>query len=162
MLASAVALGLAAGLAVRRSWRPLLNAQIRWLPVLIGSFVVRALASFVGDAGFVLYVAALAGTSAAAAANHRLTGAMLVAFGGCLNLIVVLLNHGMPVDAGALISAGAQMPHDALHVVLDGRTSLAVLADVIPMAAFRSVYSIGDLFIAIGGFLVPLTLFVRR
>ena len=162
MLASAVVLGIAAGLAVRRSWRPLLMAQIHWLPILIGSVILRAVASLAGDAGYPLYVAALAGTTAAATANYRLTGALLVAFGGGLNLIVVLLNRGMPVDPGVLASVGAQMPRDALHVVLDAGTRLGALADVIPVAVVRSVYSIGDVFIALGGFLAPLVLFARR
>ena len=162
MLVSGLVLGVAAGLAVRRSWRPLLGAEIRWLPLLIGSLAIRGIASFLGETGYALYVAALAGTAVAAAANYKLTGAVFVAFGGCLNLAVVLLNRGMPVDATALAIAGVQMPHDALHVVLDASTRLGVLADVIPMALVRSAYSVGDVFIAIGGFVVPFALLTRR
>ena len=162
MLVSGLVLGIAAGLAVKRDWRPLMRAHFVWLPVLIGSLLIRAIASFAGDFGYPLYVLAVAGTSAAAAANYRLTGAVFVALGGGLNLVVVLSNRGMPVDAGALAIVGAQMPHDALHVVLDVSTRLAALADVIPVAAVRSVYSIGDALIAIGGFLVPFALLIRR
>jgi len=68
----------------------------------------------------------------------------------------------MPVGPGALAIAGVQMPHDALHVVLDASTRLGVLADVIPMAVVRSAYSVGDVFIAIGGFVVPFALLARR
>lgn len=162
MLASAVALGLAAGLAIRKSWRPILEAPIRWPAVLVGSLLLRAVASYVGDAGYVIYLMALLGTSAAAAANYKLTGAALVALGGCLNLATVVLNGGMPVDPGALSVVGASMPHDALHVLLNADTRLSFLADVIPIGLVRSVYSVGDVFIAVGGFLVPFTLFVRR
>ena len=162
MLVSGLVLGIAAGLAVRRSWRPVLGAEIRWFPLLIGSLVIRGIASFSGETGYALYVAALAGTAAAALANYKLTGALLVAFGGCLNLAVVLLNRGMPVEVAALAIAGIQMPHDALHVVLDASTRLAALADVIPVPVVRSVYSLGDVLIAIGGFLVPFALLTRK
>jgi len=162
MLASAAAVGVALGLAIRRSWRPLLQAQVRWLPLLIGSLLLRSIASFVGDAGFAMYVAALAGTSVAAIVNYKLTGALLVALGGGLNLMVVLLNRGMPVDGLALAAVGAHMPSDALHVPLESSTQFPALADVVPVAVVRSVYSIGDVFIAIGGFFVPLLIFLRR
>ena len=162
MLVSGLALGITAGLAIRRSWQPLFQARIRWLPLLFGSLLSRGVASFLGEAGYPLYLAALAGTAVAAAANYRLVGAMFVAFGGCLNLAVVALNRGMPVDPGALAIAGVQMPRDALHVVLDASTRLAVFADAIPIGVVRSVYSVGDVFIAIGGFLVPFALFTRR
>lgn len=162
MLVSGVALGIVAGLAVGRDWKPLLNAQVRWLLLLIGSLLIRVLAPLVGDAGYPIYVAALTGTAVAAAANYKLTGAPVVALGGSLNLIVVLLNRGMPVDPSSLAAVGAQMPGDALHVYLDASTRVAVLADVIPVALIRSVYSVGDVVIAIGGFMVPFVLLARR
>jgi hypothetical protein len=37
-----------------------------------------------------------------------------------------------------------------------------VLADVIPVPLARAVYSIGDFCIALGGFLVPFVLLIRR
>ena len=165
VFAGALALGIAMmspGLALRKSWQPLLETQIRWLPVLIGALVVRVVASLAGDVGYPFYVAALVGTSMAAAINFRLVGAPIVAFGGCLNLFVVLLNHGMPVDPIALSAIGAQMPRDPLHVVLEQGTRLGWIADINPVGIVRSVYSAGDVFIAIGGFLVPFSLFTRR
>ena len=162
MLVSSLVLGIAAGLAVRRSWRPFFKTQIRWLPLLGGALLIRGVASFLGEAGYLVYVAALMGTAAAAAANYRLVGAVFVSFGGCLNLAVVVLNRGMPVDRGALAIVGAEMPRDALHVVLDASTRLAFLADAIPVGVVRSVYSVGDIFIAIGGFLVPFAILTRR
>src|SRR5690348_1282254 len=115
MLASGAILGVVAGLAVGRSWRPLAAVEIRWVPLLIAGLLARAAAPFVPQFGFPLYVFALAATATSAAANLRLTGAALVAFGGALNLAVVLLNHGMPVDTGAVVAAAASMPTDALH-----------------------------------------------
>jgi hypothetical protein len=85
-----------------------------------------------------------------------------VALGGVLNLAVVLLNHGMPVDPGALAAASASMPTDALHVTVTGATVLVSLADVIPVSLAHAVYSVGDVCIALGGFLVPFVLLIRR
>lgn len=162
MLASSVVLGLIAGLAIRRSIRPLWSANVRWIPLLVGSLLVRGIAPLLGEAAFAAYVVALAGTSIAAAANVHVVGAALVALGGGLNLLVVVLNHGMPVDTGAVAVAGSEMPHDALHTLMDPATRLSILGDAIPFALLHAVYSAGDVVIAIGGFLVPFLLLTRR
>jgi len=162
MLASGALLGVIAGLAIGRSWRPLAAVHIRWFPLLIAGLLARGIAPLVPAVSFPLYVFALAGTAVGAAANVRLVGAALVAFGGALNLVVVLLNHGMPVDPGAVAAASASMPTDALHVTVTGATILAALADVIPVAIAHAVYSVGDVCIALGGFLVPFVLLIRR
>ena len=162
MLASGAILGVVAGLAVGRSWRPLAEVQIRWFPLLVAGLLARAAAPLVPTVAFPLYLFALAATAVSAAANVRLTGAALVAFGGALNLAVVLLNHGMPVDGGAVAAAAASMPTDALHVIITNTTLLTPLADVIPVSVAHAVYSIGDVCIALGGFLVPFVLLIRR
>ena len=162
MLASGVILGVVAGLAIGRHWTRLTTVRIRWLPVLIAALLVRAAAPFLPVIAFPLYVFALAGTTAGAIANARMSGALLVAIGGGLNLVVVLANHGMPVDVGAVAVAASSMPTDALHVVLTEATVLKPLADVIPVPLAHSVYSVGDFCIALGGFIVPFVLLIRR
>jgi hypothetical protein len=162
MLASGVVAGILLGFAFARTWRPLLVVHIRWLPLLIAGVGARAIAPLVPSAALALYVFAIAATAIGAAANVRLAGAGLVALGGALNLAVVLLNHGMPVDPAAIVVAMASMPSDALHVVITESTQLGALADVIPVAPVRAVYSIGDFCIALGGFLVPFVLLIRR
>jgi hypothetical protein len=162
MLASGVVLGVLAGLAVGRSWRPLAAVHIRWFPVLVVALLARVIAPLITPLAYPLYVAALTGTAVTAAANVRLRGAFLVAFGGALNLLVVLLNHGMPVDADAVATAGATMPNDALHVPLTSSTLVALLADIVAVPMAHSVYSVGDFCIATGGFLVPFVLLIRR
>jgi hypothetical protein len=136
--------------------------QIRWFPLLIAGLLARGAAPLVPAVAFPLYVFALATTAVSASANVTLTGAALVAFGGALNLAVVLLNHGMPVDAAAVAAAAASMPTDALHVTVTGATLLSPLADVIPVSIVHAVYSVGDVCIALGGFLVPFVLLIRR
>ena len=126
------------------------------------ALVARVLAEVVPRVGLPLYCVALLGTAAAAAANYRLFGAPFIALGGALNLAVVLLNRGMPVDPGAVAAAGGLMPRDPLHVALNATTVLGPLADVIPVAVFHGAYSLGDIAIAFGGFLVPLIVLSRR
>lgn len=162
MLVSGLVLGLAAGLAIGRDWRPLASVSIRWLPLLLAALVARAVAPFAGPLAFPLYAAALFGTAAAAAANTRLLGAALIAAGGALNLAVVLLNGGMPVDPGAVAAAGGAMPADRLHVLMTPQTLLAPLADVVAVAPLHAAYSPGDFAVALGGFLVPFVLLIRR
>ena len=162
MLASSVVLGVVAGYAFGRSWRPLATAHIAWLPLVLAGLGARVLAALATPIAFPLYVFALAATAVGAAANVRLTGAALIAIGGALNLAVVVLNHGMPVDPGALAAASASAPTDALHVAVTGSTVLVALADVIPVLPAHAVYSMGDFLIAVGGFVVPFALLVRR
>jgi len=162
MLASGVVLGVVLGLAIGRTWRPLAAIEIRWLPLVVAGLVARTIAAFATPLAFPLYVFALAGTAAGATANIRLRGAVLIAIGGALNFAVVVLNQGMPVDSGALAAAAASMPTDALHVAVTNSTVLVGLSDVIPVSLAHAVYSVGDFFIAAGGFLVPFVLLIRR
>src|SRR5258708_16231302 len=162
MLASGVIFGLVLGLAIGRSWRPLAVVHIRWLPVVVVGLLARVVAGLATPIALPLYVLALVGTAAGAAANIRLSGAVLIAIGGALNLAVVVLNQGMPVDQGALAVAAASVPTDALHVAVSGSTVLVGLADVIPVPFAHAVYSVGDFFIAAGGFVVPFVLLIRR
>ena len=162
MLASGAILGVIAGLVVRRKWRPLATVHPYWLPLLVAGLFGRVIAPLVPGVGLLLYGFALVSTVAVALANVRLTGAVLVAIGGGLNLAVVALNGGMPVDAAAAIAAGTTIPSDVLHLRLTDSTQLKALADVIAVPIFRAVYSVGDLFIAAGGFVVPFAVLIRR
>jgi hypothetical protein len=162
MLVSGLALGVVAGFAIGRNWEPLSRTTFRMVPVLVGALALRAVAPLFGELGFGFYVAALSGTAVAAVANRGLTGAWLVAAGASLNLLVVLLNGGMPFDPTAVAAAGARVPVDSLHVPLVETSKLGVLADVIPVALVSNVYSVGDFLIAAGGFLVPFKLLSRK
>ncbi len=123
---------------------------------------MRPVALLVGPAAFPLYVSSIAGTAIVAGVNWRLPGVSLIAVGSVLNLLVVVGNGGMPVDSGALALAGANVPADALHTALTAQTMLPALADVVPVPLVRGVYSVGDLAIAVGGFLLPFRTLARR
>ena len=96
-------------------------------------------------------------------ANHALSNPWLglFLFGLAANSLVMVLNHGMPVSAEALVRAGFPY-HDVgnghfyRHVGLTDSTRLRFLADLIAIRAIKSVISIGDILmlLGLGGFLV--------
>jgi len=161
MLLSGVVAGLAFGIAVGRDWHRLEQLQIKWLPLLVLALVARAAAPFVPFA-LALYLLGIALTTAFAAANWRLPGAPLVALGSLLNLVVIVANGAMPVDVELLKAAGGRLPQDALHEFISNQSVLPILADIIIVPFVRAAYSIGDVFIAIGGFLLPFVTLTRR
>jgi len=161
MLLSGVIAGLAFGIAVGRDWHRLERLQIRWLPVLVLALVARAVAPFFPIA-IAIYLLGIAMTAAFAIANWRLPGAPLVALGSLLNLIVTTANDAMPVDLELLSAAGGRLGDDALHEPLNDHSVLPILADIIIVPFVRAAYSIGDVFIAIGGFLLPFVTLTRR
>ncbi|MGH2378535.1 MAG: DUF5317 family protein [Candidatus Limnocylindria bacterium] len=163
MLASAIALGVAAGwVAGGRTLRRLGEVRIRWWPLLVVAVGLRALAPLFGELSAAAYVAAFASIAIVALVDRRLPGMTAIAAGATLNTLVVAANGGMPVDAAAVASAGAVMPADRLHIDLTPATRLPQLADVIPMAVFRNVYSVGDVLLAAGGFWLPFAWMRRR
>lgn len=156
MLASAVALGVAAGwLFGGRRIERLGELRIRWWPLLAAAVVLRATAPFFGELSAVAYVLGFAGITAVALRDRQLRGMSFIAAGATLNAIVVAANGGMPVDPAAVAAAGATMTNDRLHIELGRETRLPQLADVIPLAIYRSVYSVGDVLLALGGFWLP-------
>ncbi|QBI19186.1 hypothetical protein ER308_06295 [Egibacter rhizosphaerae] len=90
-------------------------------------------------------------------ANRHLPGIWLAFVGVALNTLVILANGAMPVSPRALEVVGdasAALP-GGRHALLDARTQLPWLADVIPVPPLRSVVSVGDLVLAAGvGWLV--------
>jgi len=161
MLLSGVIAGLAFGIAIGRDWRRLDRLQIKWLPVLVLALVARAVAPFF-PIGIALYLLGIAFTAAFAVANWRLPGAPLIALGSLLNLIVSSANGAMPVDVELLRAAGGRPPDDELHEAINDTSILPLLADIIIVPFVRAAYSIGDVFIAIGGFLLPFVTLTRR
>jgi hypothetical protein len=161
MLLSGVIAGLALGIAIGRDWHRLERLRIKWLPVLVLALVARAAAPLFPFA-IALYLLGIALTTAFAAANWRLPGAPFVAFGSLLNLVVAAANGAMPVDVELLQAAGGRPPDDALHEPINGQSVLPLLADIIIVPFVRAAYSIGDVFIAIGGFLLPFVTLTRR
>ena len=155
MLASGVVAGIAAAIAFGGDWRRLATFSLRFWPLLAVAYVIRLVASFNSAAPLSVYLVALAGIAAVAALNWRLPGSSLIAIGTAMNIFVIALNAGMPYDAGTVTAVGAPLPTDSLHTLMGPGTRLPFLGDIVPVGLVRSVYSVGDFLIALGGFLIP-------
>lgn len=155
MLISAIVAGVGAGLVLGGDLRRLGTLAVRWWPLLAAAVLVRLAGPFVPFAPLPLYLASFAAIIIVVAVNLRLPGLPLIGVGAALNLAVVSLNGGMPVDLAAVAAAGSSGPRDPLHFALTADTRLPALADVIPLGIVRSVYSLGDVAIAAGAFWLP-------
>lgn len=100
---------------------------------------------------------------AALAAGKASWGTAVASLGIFLNLVVIAANGAMPVSLAAAKTVGykgvfgAAVFADGLHRALTPSTRLAWLSDTIAYAApppLRSVISIGDLFLAVGVFIL--------
>ncbi len=158
MLVGGVVAGFAAGVAFGGDWRRLATLTLRLWPILAVAAGLRLLGVLIPVAPLAVYFAGLAGVAIVALANWRIPGAALIAVGTALNVLVVLVNSGMPYDVPVTLGVGAALPTDSLHVILGPETQLRFLADIIPVGVVRGVYSVGDFLIAVGGFLIPFIL----
>ena len=154
MLASGIALGVAAGWAFGGRLARLADVPIRWWPVLAIAVGLRLLAPSAGEP-LIAWVTSFAAITVVALVNRRLPGMWLIASGAAMNLAVVLANSAMPVDAPLAASIGVAIPLDGLHRELRDSDSLSLLADRIPLPVIGRVYSIGDALLATGGFWLP-------
>ena len=157
MLASGVAVGVLAGWLTGGRPARLADLEIAAWPVLLVALVLRFAAPSIGDS-FALWLVSFAAIAVVAGLNRGIPGMWLILVGAGLNLLVVALNQAMPVDAAAASVAQAQIAPDGLHRELRDGDVLSLLADRIPAPILARVYSVGDLFLAAGGFWVP---FVR-
>ncbi len=91
-------------------------------------------------------------------ANRSKPGMWIAGIGVLANLIVIAVNGGMPVLAGAAeVASGFTISEPDLsnsfkHVLLDETSRLTFFADVIPirLAGIGEVISLGDIFLALG------------
>jgi len=110
--------------------------------------------------GAMLLFLALAGLLAVARANGQLAGVPLLALGLLANLLVLVLNFGVPVQEETLARAGIAVeqpvPHrpDAKHVIDGAGTRLALLGDQLAVRPLRTVVSFGDIAEMAGLFLL--------
>jgi DHA3 family macrolide efflux protein-like MFS transporter len=160
MLVSGVIAGIAAGIAFGGEWRRLSTFTLVLWPLLVVGASLRLLGYVVPASPLAVYVIGLICVGIVSASNWRLPGAALISVGTFSNVVVVLLNSGMPVDMAVAAEIAALPPENGLHIALGPGTILPFLADIIPVgfapiAALRSVYSVGDFLIGFGGFLIP-------
>jgi hypothetical protein len=162
-VAAALAVGLAAGgkvgalaqLRLRAVWLvfaalalQLVAFPLPWFPWETGESAASA-----------LWLASFALLIVAAALNARITGVPVIAAGMLLNLVAILANGGtMPVTPGALEAAGESYVTNANSTALQSPTfSWLVDRWAAPeWVPFANVFSIGDVLIAVGAFVLVL------
>jgi uncharacterized protein DUF5317 len=164
VIAAAVALGLLLG--GRLSAIAEVNVRaigLFYVAILIQivAFPSGALPWSIGDGtARVLWLVSYACLGAAAVANRQLRGAPVVALGMLLNLVAIVANNGhMPALPHALREAGI---HSQLHnnSIASAEPNLSWLVDRwatpgwIPLG---NVYSIGDVILAVGAFVLVLS-----
>jgi len=149
LTAVAVFMGLGIGLVLPPRTTRFARPRIRLWPLLAAGVVGQVVANrMTGTGAVVLGLVALSLLVGFALANLHLTGMGVMAIGLGLNLLVMLMNGGMPVSARAVRAADvpAGELHGARHVEKSG-DGFTVLGDIIPVGG--QVVSYGDLIIAI-------------
>jgi hypothetical protein len=149
LTAVAVLIGLGIGLALPPRTTRFARPRIRLLPLLVVGVIGQVVANrMTGHGAVALGLVALGLLVGFAVANLHLTGMGVMAIGLGLNLLVMMMNGGMPVSARALRAADvpAGELQGARHVE-QSNDDLTVLGDIIPVGG--QVVSYGDLIIAV-------------
>jgi hypothetical protein len=162
LIAGAIVLGILLGLVLGGSVRALGRLRFLWWPLAFFGLALQLIPvpSMEGRGDDVLATGLLVLSYVVlllfVAANFRLPGFPLIAVGFALNILVISVNGGMPVSAGALRQAYGPAYAETLedlearggakHHLQRPDDVLIPLADVIPIGApVRQVLSAGDL-----------------
>ncbi len=161
-LVGALAIGVLSG--GRLSHLAEVRFRLAWLGLL---GVALQLPPVDGTAGDLLLLASFACLLGAVGANLRRPGFPLVLVGLALNLLVIGVNHGMPVSEAAIRASGQAETLDELrasdspkHHLMGPGDRLTFLGDVIPIPPpIRQAVSAGDLaaLLGIGWFVAAAT-----
>jgi hypothetical protein len=126
--------------------------------VAVAGALMHLLAGRLGSpADSTAFAASLALLCGFALVNRHFVGMGVLATGLLLNLAAVVVHHGMPVRAAALVEAGAVSAEDLADADLGAgrrfeRTddALPVIGDVIPVTPLGAAMSFGDLIAMMG------------
>ena len=164
LLPTLLAIGIGVGLGLH--WGGRVDNLLAWRPPLwqalgvgVSLLIVLDLVPLGGWFAALLRIVALGAVAGFAVINLRIGGMVLVLVGVGLDLLVTLVNWGMPVSGSALVSAGIVDEADLGTVVLYGGRELSdgallgFLGDTIPLP-WGHVISIGDLLTLVGVALV--------
>jgi len=106
----------------------------------------------------VVHITSYAFAAAFLLANRRLRGMVLVGLGTALNFVAIIANNGvMPASARAARSAGMATRQGFMNSAAVAHPRLLFLGDVLAVPKpwpLHNVYSIGDVCIAVGAFVV--------
>ena len=159
ILAAAIVGGCLAGLAAGGSLESLARTSFRWTPLLAVSLGGQLLFLYwsppwLADSATLWILLALNALVALfLALNRKLPGTLLASVGLALNVVVIGLNGAMPVSDRAAEIAGIEpvSPEGVFkHERLTEDTRLPILADALAVPFASSVYSIGDVYLALG------------
>jgi hypothetical protein len=155
----AIPLGIVAGYLLGGRLDRLGAVRFRWAPLALLGLAVQValftdpLATSVGDAGPLIYVASTAVVLLAVLRNLDIPGVAVVAAGAASNLVAIVANGGfMPADPDALAAIGGIEPGYSNSSVV-ANPALEPLTDIFAIPAwipFANVFSIGDVLIGIG------------
>ena len=137
---------------LQRSWLALAAIVVQVL-------IVSILPGDLGPWGEPLHVLSYLLLGAFAWANRRVAGVPIIALGGLSNFVCIMLNGGvMPADPDALAAIGRDPASDEfINSTVVEHPKLAFLGDVIPTPSswpVSNVYSVGDLLILTGAFVL--------
>ena len=145
-------LAVAVGFALHGRLSGLSGLKIAWAPLALAGLVLQYLSPSRGAWPFALLMVSFAVLAVFAARNLAIPGFALILAGLCLNVIVIGLNHGMPVTQRALVASGQQGTLDELindggakHHLAGANDRLLFLGDVTPLAPpVGQIVSAGD------------------
>lgn len=131
--------------------------RLRWGPALLSAVAMQAVILFIIPNRFSgvhepLHVVSYILIGVFVAANLRVAGMWLIAFGGLCNAAVIVLNGGvMYVSKSALEIVGLYpLPEGFLNASVMEHPRLSFLGDIFPVPPLHTVVSLGDILIAIG------------
>jgi len=109
----------------------------------------------IDDAGFALLVLSYAAIVGFCVANRRTKGMAVITVGVALNVLVIVLNQGMPTKDDVHQRNGREVrvpiEHTVKHRPLDDDTLLSFLGDIVTFPGLpNQQFSIGDIVIALG------------
>jgi hypothetical protein len=140
------------------------DLQLRWPGLAVAGIVVQvAIISVIPAAGSAVFHEALhllsyALLGACAWANRRIPGVPLIVLGGLLNVIAITANGGvMPADPSLVVNAAQHGGEGFVNSGVVEHPRLLFLGDVFPTPRswpMANVYSVGDLLIVVGVFVL--------
>jgi hypothetical protein len=139
-----------------------LRGEAVFLSLLVLNVVLPRLSTVNAGLGVVMFwtwVAGMGGLVCLAFANRQRPGMALMGVGVVMNMLVIVLNRGMPVSVevmrvvGFAGEASTVLQGDVFHGLLGEGTRLGVLADILPVPGpplVRAVMSVGDVLLVSG------------
>jgi uncharacterized protein DUF5317 len=159
----AIPIGIAAGYLLDGRLERLGDLRFHWGALAVAGLLVQVLlfsgplASAIGNAGPVVYVASTAAVLAAVLRNVRIPGLALVAVGAAANLAAITANGGVMPAAPEAVARLGPAPEGFSNSVVMADPALRPLTDLFvlpPWLPFANAFSIGDILIGVGVILV--------